>query len=144
MVMCSEPVMRTPASGFSFAYLRRIAISPGISCSAMVISLRPQSASERSATLYSVAIRLAVAVPILLLVSTNPDTLILQLAHEAVNSESPASRCRSHPAPHSPAAWAGGAVRRGSAGNHWQRPKSRLYQPSPVEAGWAGSGPPYR
>ena len=49
--MCSEPVMRTPASGFSAAYLLRIAISPGISCSAMTISLRPQSARPMSATL---------------------------------------------------------------------------------------------
>ena len=53
--MCSEPVTRTPASGFSFAYFLRMAIRPGISCSAMEISLRPQSASEISATLYSVA-----------------------------------------------------------------------------------------
>src|ERR1700679_2058028 len=51
MVMCSEPVMRTPARGFSAAYLRRIDIRPGISCSAIEISLRPQSARERSATL---------------------------------------------------------------------------------------------
>ena len=51
IVMCSEPVMRTPASGLAAAYLLRIDISPGISCSAMVISLRPQSASDMSATL---------------------------------------------------------------------------------------------
>ena len=51
MVMCSEPVMRTPASGFCAAYLLRMAIRPGISCSAMAISLRPQSASDMSATL---------------------------------------------------------------------------------------------
>ncbi len=51
MVMCSEPVMRTSASGVSFAYFRRMAIRPGISCSAMEISLRPHSASDRSATL---------------------------------------------------------------------------------------------
>ena len=51
MVMCSEPVTRTPASGFDGAYLARMDIRPGISCSAMVISLRPQSASEMSATL---------------------------------------------------------------------------------------------
>jgi len=35
MVMCSEPVMRTPASGLVAAYLLRIDIRPGISCSAM-------------------------------------------------------------------------------------------------------------
>ncbi len=49
--MCSEPDTRTPFSGFSAACLRRIAISPGISCSAIEISLRPQSASAMSATL---------------------------------------------------------------------------------------------
>src|SRR5580765_593089 len=53
IVICSDPVTRTPASGLSFAYLRRIDIKPGISCSAIVISLRPQSASWRSATLYA-------------------------------------------------------------------------------------------
>ena len=51
MVMCSEPVTRTPFSGASGACLRRIDIRPGISCSAISISLRPQSASEMSATL---------------------------------------------------------------------------------------------
>jgi len=51
IVMCSEPVMRTPFSGWLGAYFWRMAIRPGISCSAMSISLRPQSASERSATL---------------------------------------------------------------------------------------------
>ncbi len=51
MVMCSEPMMRTPASGLAAPYLRRTAISPGISCSAISISLRPHSASDISATL---------------------------------------------------------------------------------------------
>src|SRR5215469_2636735 len=50
-VMCSEPVMRAPRSGCVLAYSARTAIRPGISCSARVISLRPNSASERSATL---------------------------------------------------------------------------------------------
>ena len=82
MVMCSEPVMRTPASGLASAYFLRIDIRPGISYSAMEISLRPQSASERSATLNSAAIWLIVAVPIfcvspITLVSINLDTLIL-------------------------------------------------------------------
>jgi len=53
MVMCSEPVTRTPLSGWAAAYLRRMDIRPGISCSAMSISLRPQSARDRSATLKS-------------------------------------------------------------------------------------------
>ena len=51
MVMCSEPVTRTPFSGLVAACLRRIDIRPGISCSAMSSSLRPQSAREMSATL---------------------------------------------------------------------------------------------
>ena len=58
-VMCSEPVMRAPFSGWASPYSRRSAISPGISCSASVISLRPNSARERSATLKS-AVRAAV------------------------------------------------------------------------------------
>src|SRR5450432_2033653 len=62
--MCSEPVTRTPASGFAAAYFRRIDINPGISFSAIDISLRPQSASDRSATLYSAATRFRVAVAI--------------------------------------------------------------------------------
>ena len=52
-VMCSEPVMRAPFSGWLCPYSSRIAIRPGISCSARVISLRPKSASEMSATLKS-------------------------------------------------------------------------------------------
>jgi len=51
IVMCSEPVMRAPASGCDGPYSSRNAISPGISCSASRISRRPKSASERSATL---------------------------------------------------------------------------------------------
>jgi hypothetical protein len=54
IVMCSDPVMRAPFSGWRAAYSWRIAISAGISDSAMAISLRPQSASDRSATLKSV------------------------------------------------------------------------------------------
>src|SRR5438105_3352979 len=53
IVMCSEPVTRTPLSGLVAAYFLRIDIKPGISCSAISISLRPQSASDRSATLKS-------------------------------------------------------------------------------------------
>ena len=53
MVMCSEPVIRAPRSGWLAACSARIAIRPGISCSASSISFRPNSASERSATLKS-------------------------------------------------------------------------------------------
>ncbi len=52
-VMWSEPVIRAPFSGWESANSRRVAISPGISCSASRISLRPKSARERSATLKS-------------------------------------------------------------------------------------------
>src|SRR5690606_7119481 len=44
--------------GFFGPNSARVAISPGISCSARRISLRPNSASERSATLKSKAMRL--------------------------------------------------------------------------------------
>ncbi len=45
MVMCSEPVMRAPFSGCASPNSSRQAIRPGISVSAISISLRPQSAS---------------------------------------------------------------------------------------------------
>ncbi len=50
-VMCSEPVTRAPARGWLAAYSARMAMRPGISCSASSISLRPNAARERSATL---------------------------------------------------------------------------------------------
>src|SRR4051812_19486578 len=52
-VMCSDPVTRAPASGWVGPYSVRMAMRPGISCSASSISLRPKSASARSATLKS-------------------------------------------------------------------------------------------
>jgi hypothetical protein len=48
MVMCSEPQMRAPRSGCSGPNSSRVAIRPGISVSAMAISLRPHSASPMS------------------------------------------------------------------------------------------------
>src|SRR5262249_16616089 len=50
IVMWSEPAMRAPARGRAPAYSLRMAISAGISPSAMAISFRPHSASERLAT----------------------------------------------------------------------------------------------
>src|SRR6266498_2685548 len=50
MVMCSEPAIRAPRSGCTGPNSRRIAMRPGISTSAMAISLRPQEASARSLT----------------------------------------------------------------------------------------------
>src|SRR3954463_9203028 len=55
-VMCSEPATFLPASGCLLPYSSRSAINPGISCSARVISLRPNAASDRSATLKSVTL----------------------------------------------------------------------------------------
>src|SRR5271156_4076499 len=55
MVMCSEPVTRTPFSGLLGAEFFRDHIKPGISNYAMEISLLPHSARLISATLYSVA-----------------------------------------------------------------------------------------
>src|SRR5918994_5914117 len=53
-VMCSDPAMRAPFRGWRAANSWRIPISAGISDSAIRISLRPQSARARSATLKSV------------------------------------------------------------------------------------------
>ena len=53
MVMCSEPTMRLPLNGWAAPNSARSDIRPGISCSARVISRRPNAASERSATLKS-------------------------------------------------------------------------------------------
>ena len=51
MVMWRQPAIFAPASGFLPLYSARSAMRPGISCSAMVISLRPKSASPMSFTL---------------------------------------------------------------------------------------------
>jgi len=47
--MCRLPEMRAPRKGWLFANSARIAIRPGISVSAILISLRPQSARLMSA-----------------------------------------------------------------------------------------------
>src|ERR1043166_6581544 len=46
IVMCKLPAIRAPLSGWLGAYFLRIAIKPGISCSAIAISLRPHDASS--------------------------------------------------------------------------------------------------
>src|SRR5262245_45553019 len=56
IVMCSEPETRTPFSGFCGPYFSRQAMRPGISCSATEISLRPQSARDRSRTAKSLKV----------------------------------------------------------------------------------------
>src|SRR6185437_106208 len=56
MVMCRQPTIRAPFSGWDLPYSLRSAMRPGMSVSAMLISLRPQSASLMSATLKSSAI----------------------------------------------------------------------------------------
>merc|ERR1719199_2202932 len=53
MVMCSEPMMRMPASGCAGPYSLRADMRPGISNSARSYSLRPKSESDMSATLKS-------------------------------------------------------------------------------------------
>ncbi|MNC90104.1 hypothetical protein D3C83_61580 [compost metagenome] len=45
IVMCSDPAMRAPFSGCLPLYSSRTAMRPGISVSAIAISLRPKSAS---------------------------------------------------------------------------------------------------
>jgi hypothetical protein len=51
MVMCRQPAMRAPLRGFEAPNSSRTAMRPGISVSAMWISLRPHSARLMSATL---------------------------------------------------------------------------------------------
>ena len=58
--MWSDPEMRARSAAALVANSSRIAINPGISVSAIAISLRPQSASERSATLKSAELRLLI------------------------------------------------------------------------------------
>src|SRR6201997_5679004 len=48
IVMCREPAILAPLRGFWLPYSSRVAIKPGISTSAMAISLRPQSAKLMS------------------------------------------------------------------------------------------------
>src|SRR5580700_2641236 len=50
MVMCRDPLILAPRNGCCAANSWRIAMRPGISVSAILISLRPQSANERSLT----------------------------------------------------------------------------------------------
>src|ERR1035438_8991031 len=145
MVMWSEPVTRTPSSGLSFAYLRRIAIRPGISNSAMEISLRPQSASARLATLKSVAVWFKVVVPIMNnLVSRNLDTLILEYFSHGVNPQIPAPRGRSDPRPAAAAAGTGGAFRSRTAGHPRQGAEPDFHPPVAAKAGRLGGRPPHR
>ena len=54
-VMCRDPVMRAPRNGLLWPYWSRMAMRPGISCSARRIWSRPAAARERSATLKSIA-----------------------------------------------------------------------------------------
>src|SRR3954465_2919123 len=63
-VMCREPAIRAPDSGLLSPYRSRIAIRPGISCSASWISVRPKSADARSATLKSMLVTLPGAIDV--------------------------------------------------------------------------------
>ena len=51
IVMCRQPTIRAPLSGWLAPYSLRSAIRPGISFSAMAISLAPHPARPMSATL---------------------------------------------------------------------------------------------
>merc|ERR1719487_2453423 len=53
MVMCREPLISNPLNGWAGPNSLRAAMRPGISCSARVSSLRPNSASPISLTLES-------------------------------------------------------------------------------------------
>ena len=46
ILMCRQPAMRAPFRGWSAAYLRRMAMRPGISISASSISRRPKAARD--------------------------------------------------------------------------------------------------
>src|SRR3954462_9977093 len=63
-VIRTEPAILAPASGSESPYWARMAISPGISCSARLIALRPNSAKDRSATRKSMGASLWEAVDI--------------------------------------------------------------------------------
>src|SRR5580692_426183 len=64
--MCNEPAMRAPCNGLEAAYSWRIAINPGISVSAIRISLRPNSAWLKSLMTYSARACIAAFIPGLL------------------------------------------------------------------------------
>jgi len=61
-VMWRLPVMRAPARGLDGPYFSRVAMSPGISFSAISISRRPKSASPMSLTLNSSAVAVTLIV----------------------------------------------------------------------------------
>src|SRR5580658_10146791 len=65
MVMCREPVMRAPRSGICAANSCRMAMRPGISVSAILISLRPHSASPKSLTRKSLGCLIAAFIDML-------------------------------------------------------------------------------
>src|ERR1700730_419127 len=54
IVICNEPAIRAPRNGWVGPNSSRVAIRPGISVSAMAISLRPHEASPMSFTTWSV------------------------------------------------------------------------------------------
>src|SRR4051812_26049722 len=64
IVMWRLPTILRPLRGWALAYSARTAMRPGISCSARRISLRPQSARERSLTLNSRPAAAALGAPL--------------------------------------------------------------------------------
>src|SRR5580693_7295448 len=148
MVMCREPVMRTPARGFSAAYLRRMDIRPGISCSAIEISLRPQSARLRSATLKAGAAAVRSIVAGVMCFKPHIDTseyidTIVPRSH-GVNRKI-AAHPGGHKSPaHRVASGAGGALRGRTARNPGHGTEHHLDSPGAVEACRISRGPPHR
>src|ERR1035438_7326235 len=146
--MCSEPVMRTPASGLEAAYFRRIDIRPGISYSAMLISLRPHSASERSATLNSAVVWLIVAVPmfVCLRLPSYQEILIHRCYiyfRYGVNPEIPAAGGRPQPTARPAPPRTGRTVRGRTPGGPVQGPEPDFHSPRPTQAGRPGGRSPY-
>src|SRR4051812_54816 len=89
-VMCSDPAMRAPFSGCAAAYSRRIAIRPGISCSASLSWVRPASARDRSATAKSRPLR---RVSLSLMVRCTPELVDGPLGRRAgATKKAPPSR----------------------------------------------------
>src|SRR5271154_411046 len=145
MVICSEPVMRTPARGFSAAYLRRMDIRPGISCSAIEISLRPQSARERSATLKAGAAAVRSIVAGVMFIKPHIDTseyidTIIRKSN-GVNRKISTGFGRHKSPAHVVASGARGTLGGRAAGDPGHGPEFHLHALGPIEARRPAGGP---
>ena len=125
--------MRAPCSGRASAYSRRSSIRPGISCSARRISLRPNSASARSATAKSIPLRSANAAG---RVGSGVGGWRSWVqppgrarARGSMGPDDPGAGTRSMR--HAASTMSGGALRNGTAGRAWRTfgPLQRLSDP---------------